>query len=697
MAYTYTKDKTMINITANLNHPQVEAAVQYLASLDTDHATTQNGVGFNGRDTDFGCSIAASSKIKRLSDKQHEGIIKTLWRYNNTQLQPAGYIIPTLGDLQLWLKERERLHPYVLPARVVLPNTPVSMGAVVLVDGELSVTMPKQYFRWVKAIKTIVHGDRLVAKYHPTENNRWTLPLDWLDRLLLVCPQTDFVYDPVLLQTQAETQKRQALAAEEREIAAARRELQVRKLMKVAQLDAPLSNGWLLHEHQKTAVEFVFNCGGKAIIGDQMGLGKTTSSLKAAKAYQDLYGADIICIVPISLIDNWYKEARYTGCRIQVVGQTAGRIPKPASITKPTVVITDECHAFKNLSSQRTKAWLALCASPHLIANLAMSGTPIKNGAPSDLFPILKGLGHALGKSKSAFENRYGFAHQGFLRELHQILTVEDPIMIRRTKEEVLQLPPFSREMIEGELTSEDQRVYDTTFKRLQREYNDRVSGGEISAEGWELVLLNHLRHAGSTAKINTVVNLALQFLEGEDGLEGEQVVIFTVFKDTAFEIQRRLQIAGFIVDTLTGDTRQQDRDPMVQRFQTKQTDVMVCMAQAGGVGITLTAASKVILADRDWTLSSQAESRIDRIGQNKPTTAFWVRHTLVDLFIDNKLIEKEDTSDLILQGFNNGIQGIAWNDEARNLLATIFNGGYSIPVEDETEPSYLPAYNEEF
>jgi len=277
-------------------------------------------------------------------------------------------------------------------------------------------------------------------------------------------------------------------------------------------------------------------------------------------------------------------------------------------------------------------------------------------------------------------------ASEGYLRELHQILTVEQPVMIRRTKEQVLDLPMFTRQMVEGVLTPYAQSIYDAKFKALQAEYNRRVAEDEISSNGWELVMLNHLRHAGSVAKIDTVVDLAFEFLQGVDGLAGEQVVIFTVFKDTAFEIQQRLQAQGFIVDVLSGDTKQSDRDPMVQRFQTKQTDAIVCLAQAGGVGITLTSASKVIMADRDWNLHSQCESRIDRLGQTKPTTAYWCSYTIVDQWIDNKLIEKENTSDLILQGYSTGIEGVNWSEEARNLLAAVFSGEYKLPQPDMTD-----------
>ena len=683
------------DITANQNHPAIEQALAHMAAHDTDHASTRNNVGFNGRDTEFGCSLAQQVSTRRLSDKQHELACKLLWRYNNTQIAPAGIELPVLGDLRAWLRERERLHPYKPTATMLPPATLSSMGRVYLHNGQLTVQMPKNYWDWVPKIKTIEVSGHVVAKYDGT-TKLWQLPLDWLDALQQVLPTTHFDYAPEVLASKAEQEKRRKLAALELEIRKEAQQARVNKLLKVARLDEPLANGWLLHDYQKECVRFIFEHE-KVLVGDDLGLGKTIQSLKAAATYQQVFDCDIICIVPISTMSNWYREAEYVGCKIQVVGQTAGRIPLATSINRKFVLITDECHAFKNFGSQRTKKWLALCESPHLIANIAMSATPIKNGAPLDILPILKGLKHLLANNKKKFYDRYGSLSQGHLKELHDILTKEQPVMIRRKKKDVLVLPPFTREVVEGELSPEAQKEYNRVFLELQAEYNQRVADSEISNEGWELVLLNHLRHAGSIAKIETSLDMALSILQGVDGDSGEQVVLFTTFRDTAEKLTEAIQNAGFSVGLLTGSTPQKQRQPMFDAFQSKNLDCIVAMAQAGGVGINLFSACKVILVDRDWNLNEQLEGRCHRQGQKNPVTSYWISHTDVDKFIDNKLLEKAETSDLIVEGYSVGLDGVSWAEEARNLLAQIFNGAYELPSVDKEDDLYLPDYDEEF
>lgn len=413
----------------------------------------------------------------------------------------------------------------------------------------------------------------------------------------------------------------------------------------------------------------------------------TLEALVTAKAYQQAFGYSVVCIVPVTAKDNWLREAKAVGVSINVFSNSFAGIPKPSAVTTDFVLIVDESHVFKNLQAQRTKNLMTLGKSPHVQAIICMTGTPIDNGSPANIFSTLKLLGHRLGASKAAFEKRYcGYTNPELverprqqphylsnLRELRRILTVEEPVMIRRKLADVVDLPPFTRQMVDGVLTPEAEATYHKTFLALQEEYNRRCADNEISADGWHLVLMNHLRHAGSLAKVGSVVDLTLQFLYGQDGVEGEQVVVFTVFKDTAQQIAEQIRAKGFTVDLLTGEAKQSDRDPVVQKFQQHKTDVLVCTIQAGGVAITLTAASKVILADRDWRLNEQAESRINRISQTKPTTAYWVRHTLVDAYIDNILIDKAETSDLVLDGYSTGLSGIDWSKEARHLLDLVF------------------------
>jgi SNF2 family DNA or RNA helicase len=101
---------------------------------------------------------------------------------------------------------------------------------------------------------------------------------------------------------------------------------------------------------------------------------------------------------------------------------------------------------------------------------------------------------------------------------------------------------------------------------------------------------------------------------------EDDQVVIFSQFKSVINLLQERLQAEKITYGLLTGDVSQQDRANNVQAFQSGALRVFVGTIAAGGVGITLTAASTVIFIDRSWSpaINLQAEDRCHRIGQKE-------------------------------------------------------------------------------
>jgi SNF2 family DNA or RNA helicase len=96
------------------------------------------------------------------------------------------------------------------------------------------------------------------------------------------------------------------------------------------------------------------------------------------------------------------------------------------------------------------------------------------------------------------------------------------------------------------------------------------------------------------------------------------QFVIFSQSKQVINLLATRLENAGITHGILTGDTPQLDRGHIVAAFQDRKLRVFAGTIQAGGEGITLTAADTVIFIDRTWSPAKnrQAEDRLHRIGQ---------------------------------------------------------------------------------
>jgi SNF2 family DNA or RNA helicase len=379
----------------------------------------------------------------------------------------------------------------------------------------------------------------------------------------------------------------------------------------------------------------------KAILADDMGLAKTRQALCAARAT----GLRVIVVGPAGLkTDPWLREAELVGVPIEYYSWA--KVPEPPSCD--FALIADEAHYAQNIKAKRTQAFLTLARAAK--ACYLLTGTPIKNGRPANLYPLLLAVEHELAQNRGAYERRYCAAGPtrwskwdasgaSFLEELHE--KISDAIL-RRMKSECLDLPEKTRVLRKAELSAEAQAKYDSVFGALQRDYRERRARGEIK-EADAIVLMNHLRHAGSIAKVEAAVEMAQEILE-----QGGQVVLFSAFLDSAGQIAETLH-AGRITGAEDGPTRQK----AIDAFQAGELKSMVCTLGAGNVGVTLHAAQTAILVDRPWTPGDavQAEDRLHRIGQKSAVLAVWLQANGADEAIDALLEQKHQRIEVILEG----------------------------------------------
>lgn len=114
-----------------------------------------------------------------------------------------------------------------------------------------------------------------------------------------------------------------------------------------------------------------------------------------------------------------------------------------------------------------------------------------------------------------------------------------------------------------------------------------------------------------------------------------ESIVVFGQSKQAINLLAARLEKAGESYGVLTGDvTSAAARGDLVSRFQAGKFRVFAGTIKAGGEGITIHRASRMVFLDRDWSPSKnrQAEDRIHRIGQRNPVQIFdLVGHDTID------------------------------------------------------------------
>lgn len=432
--------------------------------------------------------------------------------------------------------------------------------------------------------------------------------------------------------------------------------------------------------HQIEAFNYGINRN-SLLIGDEQGLGKTKESIDICVARKkELIKTLIVCGVN-SVKYNWEKEIRTHSkerCividqktmpqRVQAIndwlrGAEFFAIINIESLRSKAIqdalylgikdgyigaIIVDEIHKAKNGSSQQGKA-LRTLRSP---VKIGLSGTPMNKA--EDLWNILTWLGVEK-RSFYSFRNAYcvmggygGYKVIGH-KNLESLNAELNKVMIRRKKEEVLDLPPkiYSTEYVELSVTQ-------------QKLYRD-IKNGIIADLENILATVNPLsctlRLRQLTGGLFTEDNPKLErikdMLDEEIIPNGYKAIIFSQWE----------QITSLYVEALkeynpiyiTGKVSPEDRQKEVERFQT-DSDCKIAIGTIGamGTGLTLNKASYVFFVDKLWNSgeNSQAEDRAHRIGTVGTVNIIsMVAKGSIDEGVEEYLVENKDLFDRIVDG----------------------------------------------
>ncbi len=438
-----------------------------------------------------------------------------------------------------------------------------------------------------------------------------------------------------------------------------------------------------LFPFQRDGVKFLERKDGSALIADEMGLGKTIQALAYLQLHPELRPA--VVVVPASLKRNWEREANrfMTEPGVQVLsGTKTGKITGKIVVINydiladwvdallqihPRIMITDECHYYKNSSAQRTKAVKRL--GKFIPKIIALSGTPIVN-RPVEVYNALKLIDSTVVPNFFTYAQRYcGARHNGFgwdfngatnTQELHEKLI--NTVMIRRMKADVLKdLPDKTRSFIPMELNN--QREYnqaESNFIEFIR--NRKGNQAALKASNAQaLVEIETLKQLAVQGKLPQAIDWMSNFLE-VDG----KLVVFAVHKFVVDVLMEQFKDIAVKVD---GSVPNEQRSINVERFQNDpKIRLFVGNVQAAGVGLTLTAASNVAFLELPWTPGelSQAEDRCHRIGQKDAVN---VHYLLAEGTIEEKIARLIDKKRKVLDSVLDGKE-----TEQESLLTEIMN-----------------------
>ncbi len=480
--------------------------------------------------------------------------------------------------------------------------------------------------------------------------------------------------------------------------------------------------GGELRPFQKACIRYALDANYRLLIGDDVGLGKTPEALAIllhAKAFPALI------IVPAHLKYNWKRETEHwlPGCSIRVLdGEESLPDDYEADITivnydilTPRLsamqrafqrrggvkgIVADESHYIKEEGAQRTKAALALAEG--IPVRLALSGTALPN-RPIELVSQLTFLDQLSNfGSFWGFVRRYcharltdhGWDFNGNSNELELHEQLRAVCYIRRMRDDVLpELPPIHRHLVPVEIDNREEYEHaeraliawlreqvqqDTQFLSTLGSLNEEERNRAISRRADSIE--QRARRAEELRRIEILKQLAARgkmhavrpFIEGILA-QGEKLVVY------ASHIEIQHQLVEWFPDAavVLGETSAKKRDSNSRRFQEDPNcNLIICSLQAAKEGLTLTAASKIVMTELGWNPLSleQPEGRIRRMTQKAETLAAY--YLLATQTIEPEILRLIEEKQQVIAAISDGRKPMKNESVLGSLLKHLVHEG---------------------
>lgn len=395
-----------------------------------------------------------------------------------------------------------------------------------------------------------------------------------------------------------------------------------------------------------------------AFLADEMGLGKTAQAIHACDL---VHASRVLVICPSSVCQNWIREFEafstidrnatvLNSKKLDVIDgvnvvsfDTAAR-HKSAIAVNFDALIVDEAHYLKNRTARRTKAIYGFRQTKGLAHQAKrlwlLSGTPAPNNI-SEMWPHLKHAGVVADKYWdfvfkycTGFESTYGWQITGH-KNVDEIKKVLSGYLLRRKAEVVMtDLPDLKFEFVEvdkgdvdihaGFLSAVIKDGEDGVRNQISQVERD-IAAALDGVDGGEKQIAVLEAHATNAAMLRKYIALAkvpkiLETLGGELGSGRlKKVVVFAHHRDVIVALREGLRKWGPV--TLWGATPDVKRQNMVDKFRWNDNcQVFIGQIQSAGVGITLTSAHEVVLAELSYRPdeNAQAIKRCHRLTQTE-------------------------------------------------------------------------------
>ena len=422
------------------------------------------------------------------------------------------------------------------------------------------------------------------------------------------------------------------------------------------------------------------------LLADDMGLGKTLQSLCLMAWYRETAPSPRPCLVvaPVSLLENWKGEIDKfldgtQGHTVTLYGEHLAQhrlhpsefgpelrerglkkalrpgFARDAAFVLTTyetlrdyqvsfarerwgVLVCDEAQKIKTPGAMVTRAAKAMQAD----FKIACTGTPVENSL-ADLWCLFDffqpGALDSLAKFTREFRQSIERREPGHEAVVEQLRGHIAPLVLRRMKNDVAQLPPKTEVPCEMPMSARQRTLYAAAAK----EFREAVDKNDGSGGAVILALLHRLRmicanpvaaadpesdrlgideHLRDSPKLSWLIK-QLEQIEPR----GEKVIVFSEYRDIQRLVCRAVAHRfGFRPSIVNGSTSvdpaaDASRQAIIDAFQAAPGfGVIVLSTTAVGFGVNVQKANHVIHFTRPWNPAKedQATDRAYRIGQDR-------------------------------------------------------------------------------
>lgn len=476
----------------------------------------------------------------------------------------------------------------------------------------------------------------------------------------------------------------------------------------------------------------------RILVAYEMGLGKTPMTIAAIEKLreQGQVNQTVLVLCLASLKYQWQKEVqKFTDKTALVIdGTPKQRAAQYAeanqhhfvvmnyeqvvndweTLSKMSfdAVVCDEATAIKGFRAKRAKKVKEL--AKNIPIRFALTGTPIENGKPEEIFSIMQFVDKdALGRfdifdKTFIVRNHFGgvqryrnlpVLHNRVMEHTVRKSQTDDdvrpylpdanyrePVLVKLDKASKYLYDHISKDLLEVLTVAREQfgssfnlaahygQMHDPgdPMNELRGEVMSRIGALRMLCSSPNVLMssyMNFENHTGKgsayvhslgdllhgiskTPKLDAVIDYLSEHLEIDDTYKA---VVFASYIDSVSEIVDRLNAKGYGAVAYTGEMNAVKKEDAKVKFQTRPHIRVLVSSDAGGYGVDLPQANLLINYDQPWSsgLAVQRNGRINRASSTWPTI------TIQDILIKNSieqrqydmLKQKKDIAGAILNG----------------------------------------------